>query len=112
LAASQNGTVYRAVFTNSGGTTNSNGATLTVTPAAAPQVTTQPGNKSAAAGQSATFTAAASGSPAPTVQWQVSTDGGTTFTNLANGTGVAGATTGTLTLSGLVAAQNSNQYRA
>ena len=29
-----------------------------------------------------TFTAAASGTPTPTVQWQVSTDGGVTFTDI------------------------------
>ena len=33
------------------------------------------------AGSTATFTAAATGNPTPTVQWQVSTDGGATFTN-------------------------------
>ena len=38
-------------------------------------VTTQPSNTSVTAGASASFSAAASGSPAPTVQWQVSTDG-------------------------------------
>ena len=56
-------------------------------------------------GQPATFTAAASGNPAPTVQWQVSTDGGVTFTD------VAGATSGTLTFT-TAAGQSGNQYQA
>ena len=37
-------------------------------------------------GQTATFTAAAAGNPAPTVQWQVSTDGGTTFADVTGAT--------------------------
>jgi hypothetical protein len=37
------------------------------------------------------FTSAATGNPAPTVQWQVSTDGGATFSN------ISGATAATLT---------------
>jgi hypothetical protein len=32
------------------------------------------------------FSAAASGAPAPTVQWQVSTDGGTTWNSVSGGT--------------------------
>src|SRR5882724_1744004 len=55
-----------------------------------PTITTQPANQTVTAGQTATFTAAATGSPTPTVQWQVSTDGGTTFSN------VSGATSTTL----------------
>ena len=41
-----------------------------------------------------------------------STDGGTTFTNLANGNGVFGSTTPALVLSTLTSAQNSSRYRA
>ena len=45
----------------------------------APTITTNPASQSVAAGVTATFTAAAAGYPAPTVQWEVSTNGGTTF---------------------------------
>ncbi len=82
--AAQNGDEYEAVFTNSAGSFTSNPATLTI--AAAPAVTTQPTSEIADLGGTASFTAAASGAPAPTVQWQVSTDGGTTFTNIAGAT--------------------------
>ena len=71
-----------------------------------PQVTTQPANQTVTAGATATFTAAATGSPTPTVQWQVSTDGGTSYSN------IAGATTGTLSLTAVTTAQNDNRYRA
>ena len=69
------------------------------------QVTSNPTNQVAAVGQSVTFTAGATGTPAPTVQWQVSTDGGDTFTNLA------GATSTTLTFIAS-ASQNADLYRA
>jgi hypothetical protein len=57
------------------------------------------------AGQTATFTTAATGSPTPTVQWQVSTDGGVTFSN------VSGATSATLSFATALS-QNGNRYRA
>jgi hypothetical protein len=102
--ASQNGTIYRAVFTNSVGSATTGNATLTVR--YAPIVGTNPTNQTANAGQSVTFTAAATGNPTPTVQWQVSTNGGASFTN------ISGATKTTLTLSSTTAAQNGYEYRA
>ena len=71
-----------------------------------PVITTNPTNYTASTGTGATFTAAATGSPTPTVQWQVSTDGGLNFTN------VSGATTTTLALFSVTSAQNGNRYRA
>ncbi len=82
---------------------------LVPTPATAPIVTANPSSVGVSAGQNASFTAAASGSPAPTVQWQISTDGGKTFANI---TGNASATTTTLTLTSVSASQNGNQFRA
>ncbi len=57
------------------------------------------------AGQTATFTAAATGNPNPTVQWYDSTDGGATFTALS------GATSTTLTFT-TAAGDNGNVYEA
>jgi hypothetical protein len=99
-ATSQNGNVYRAVFTNSVGSATSSNATLTVQ--TAPVVTTNPATQTVVAGNTVTFTAAASGNPAPTVQWQVSTNAGTSYSN------VAGATN--LSLS-FTAAANQSAYR-
>jgi hypothetical protein len=104
VTASQNGYQYRAVFTNSAGSATTAVATLTVQ--SAPTVTTNPSSKTVSAGQTASFTAAATGNPAPTVQWQVSTDGGVTFTN------ISGASSPTLTLTGVTASQNRYKYRA
>ena len=102
-AADQNGNEYCAVFTNSLGSATSTAATLTVN--TGPVVTTNPSDQTVDAGQSATFTAAASGQPAPTVQWQMSTDGGATFTD------ISGATANTYSFTAL-AAQNGDEYQA
>ncbi len=52
----------------------------------APSITTNPSDTTVCAGSAVSFSAAATGVPTPTVQWQVSTDGGATFTNLAGAT--------------------------
>jgi hypothetical protein len=83
-------------------------STLTVVPQAAPVVTQNPSNRTTSAGDPVSFTAAATGSPVLTVQWQVSTDGGVTFHNV---TGTASATTTTLTFYAS-ASQNHYKYRA
>jgi hypothetical protein len=102
--AGQNGYRYRAVFTSSVGSATTASATLTVQ--YAPSVTTSPKSATVNAGQSVNFSAAATGNPAPTVQWQVSTNGGATYT------AIAGATGTTLTLSAVTASQNGNLYQA
>lgn len=102
-----NGHQYRAVFTNSAGSVTSNAATLTVNnPATAPTVTTHPANQTVTAGQTAAFTAAASGSPTPTVQWELSTDNGSTWSNIAGATGTSYTTASTTTT------MNGHRYRA
>ena len=103
VAAGQNGTKFRAVFTNSTGSATTSAATLTVD--FAPSVTTNPSSTSVVAGNTTTFTAAANGNPLATVQWQQSTDGGATFQN------IAGATATTLSFTA-GSGQNGNQYRA
>jgi uncharacterized repeat protein (TIGR03803 family) len=66
----------------------------------APQVTTNPKTQSITAGQTVTFTASANGNPAPTVQWQVSTDGGKTFTNIPGATSTTYSFTASIGQSG------------
>ncbi len=106
--ATMNGDDYEAIFANSAGSTTSNVGTLTVD--IAPSVTTQPTSQTVTAGNTATFTAAASGNPAPSMQWQVSTNGGTTFNAVSNGGVYSDATTGTLTITGATAAMNGYEY--
>ena len=77
----------------------------------APSITTQPANQSVASGQNATFTAAASGVPTPTLKWQRSTDGGATWANVDDGSGFAGTTTGTLTVNAVTLAMTNHRFR-
>ncbi|OFV92099.1 MAG: hypothetical protein A3H95_05125 [Acidobacteria bacterium RIFCSPLOWO2_02_FULL_64_15] len=104
-----NGNQYRAVATNSAGSTMSSAATLTVS--VAPAITTQPANLTVGAGANGSFTAAASGNPTPTFQWQLSGDGGATFTDVVNSSVYGGATTATLTIAGVATGLSGNQYR-
>ena len=78
----------------------------------APNFTAQPANKTVDVGQTATFTVAASGNLPPGLQWQVSSDRGTTWTDLAETAPYSGTTTVTLTVTGATASLNANRYRA
>jgi subtilisin-like proprotein convertase family protein len=106
-ATSMNNNRYR--LTISGTCTpaaNSGSAVLTVT--AAPTITTNPSNTSICSGANTSFTAATTGS---TLQWQLSTDGGTSWVNITNVAPYTGATTGTLNITAAAAAMNGNRYR-
>lgn len=73
------GTEYEWYVTVSDGTETITGPSWNFTTGSgsiSPVVTIQPISQTVNAGQTATFNAAASGTPAPAVQWQVSTGGG------------------------------------
>jgi adhesin/invasin len=108
----ENGYEYRAVFSNPayGGTLTTSPAILTVNSAAG--ITTNPTNATVAIGNNASFTASGSGNPSPTVQWEVSTDGGITFSNVSNGSLYSGANTDTLDLTDVPASMSGYEYRA
>lgn len=91
------------------GTGNSGSATITITPA--PAITTPPASSSVCVGNNATFTVASTPAVGNTFQWQVSTDGGTTYTNVTNDATYSGATTATLTVTAVTSAMNSYKYR-
>ena len=76
---------YTCVATNTAGTVTSSAATLTVS-GVIPVFTTQPATQTATAGTSVTLTAAASGTPIPTYQWQ------------KNGSAISGQTDASLSL--------------
>jgi hypothetical protein len=83
---------------------------FTVNPASsAPTITTQPSPQTITAGQNTSFTAAASGTPAPSVKWQVNT--GTVWTDLANGGVYSGVGTNTLTLTQPPTSMSGYQFR-
>ena len=95
---------YRAVFTNAFGVANTTAAVIQVNDA--PAVTLNPTSVTKMTGTTATFTAAASGDPVPTIQWQVSTNGGSTFTN------ISGATSLSYTTPAVATSDDGKQYRA
>jgi len=80
-SATDSGSTFRVIVSNTAGTVTSSVATLTVNPApVAPTITTQPGNQTVTAGQAATFTVVAAGTAPLSYQWQ------------KNGVNIAGAT--------------------
>src|SRR5215471_6261238 len=92
-----------AVTNATGGTPTSSSTSTSSCPTLT--ITASPANLTVTSGQSASFSSAATGSPAPTVQWQVSTNGGATFVDMP------GATSTTLTFTADMS-QNGNLYRA
>jgi hypothetical protein len=97
-------TVYRCKVTGTcGSTLTSNCAQLTVGSLAT--VTTQPTNKEVCVGGNTNFMVDGVSTFPITYQWQVSVDGGVTYTNVSN------ATSNTLTLSTIATTQNNSRYR-
>ena len=103
------GTSTTQVFT--GQTMSRNGAASaetihSVTVNAVPQVTTQPNSATVTAPAEASFAVACSGSPAPALQWQVSSDNGLSWSELP------GQTSPTLAIAPTVPSLNGHEYRA
>jgi hypothetical protein len=106
-----NGYRYRCIVSSSGySDATSNAATLAVAPIT---VTSQPASQTGqpvegtTPNYSASFTSAAS-SPAgaPTIQWEISTDGGSNYSDLS------GQTNSSLALTGLTSSDTGKRYRA
>lgn len=74
----------------------------------APTISVQPTNQNEVIPNTATFSVTASGTPAPTYQWQVSTNGGANWNNVTGGTG---ATTDTYTTGATSGPMSGNLYR-
>lgn len=108
--SANNGDTYRCVATNTVSSVNSNAVALTVAASnVAPTITTQPTAQSVTVGATATFTAAASGTPTPTYQWQRNPGGNTTFADISGAT-AANYTTPATTVSG-GSANDTDTYR-
>jgi hypothetical protein len=105
-ALADNGAFYRVVVSNAASTVTSTAVLLTVTaPNVTPSITTPPVGARVTAPATASFTVVASGTPAPTLQWQVSTDLGSTWTN------IAGATAATYTTPATTIADSDKRFR-
>jgi len=100
-ATGDSGTTYRAVVSNPSGSVTSGAATLTVSAAAvAPSITMQPANQTVTAGQTATFSVAATGTAPLSYQWQ------------KDGANIGGATSPTYTTPATATGDSGSTYRA
>jgi hypothetical protein len=99
-------TYYRAVVT-SGVCAPANSSVAAVTVNTAPSITASPNSAVVIAGSTANFSVAATGAGL-TYQWQVSTNGGTTYNNVSTGSGGA---TASYTTAATLAGDNNNKYR-
>ncbi|WP_266203368.1 Ig-like domain-containing protein [Pontibacter kalidii] len=76
----------------------------------APVITAHPTSRTITGGQNTSFTVTANGTDLA-YQWQVSKDGGNTFSNISNGLGYSGATTATLAITKAPISMNGYRYR-
>ena len=99
-SSADNATKFDVVVSNSAGSITSAQATLTVNAApVAPTITTQPVNQTVTAGQTATFSVAASGTAPLSYQWQM------------NGSNISAATAATYTTPVTAVANSGEQFR-
>ncbi|MFM7672048.1 MAG: reprolysin-like metallopeptidase [Bacteroidota bacterium] len=109
VTTAQNNYQYRCVVTGTCGSATSNAATLQVS--ANITISTQPASQTVCEATNISFTSGAAGSGIA-YQWQVSTDGGTTWNNINNGGVYSGATAATLNITGVLPTQNGYRFRA
>lgn len=100
---------YTLVSTDVLGCTVSSNIVVSVT--GAPTITTQPSNSTICQNGNTTFTVVDNAPLPPAYQWQVSSDGGGLWTNLANVPPFSGVNTSTLTITGAGLVYNGNLFR-
>lgn len=103
--SADSGKQFRCIVTNGLASVTSSAATLTVTGNSLPAFTLHPFSVfHSTAGQSVSFSAAATGTPAPTYQWQVSTNAGSSWSD------ISGANSSTYSFTS-VSGDNNKAYR-
>lgn len=98
---------YRCVVTNSYGSSISNEATLTVN--TVPSIATQPSDSNTCEGMDVSFYLLADGT-SPSYQWQLSTTGGSSWTNISDTPPYSGSATDELSISPTAAGMNNYLY--
>ncbi|MBI5857892.1 MAG: M36 family metallopeptidase [Sphingobacteriales bacterium] len=101
--------VVAVTGTSAPATPQTQNITFTINPGTGPAITAQPANQTLCAGGNTSFSITSA--TATSFQWQVSTDGGATYNNVTNGGVYTGATTATLSLTGVTGAMNGYRYR-
>lgn len=105
----ENGNLYRCVVTGSCPPAATSAAAL-LSVSSDITITGNPTDKTVCEGTNTSFVAAASGTGL-SYQWQVSTNGGGSWADVSNGGVYSGATTNTLSLTGVMPSMNTYQYR-
>ena len=105
--ASAGSTVYTVTITDGNGITATASTTVIVNDPAS--ISANPSNATVCSPSATSFSVTASGTGL-NYQWQISTNGGTSFTNITNGGVYSGATTNTLAISNS-AGLTGNQYQ-
>lgn len=100
---------YSVQVTNRLGSTTSTEAALTVN--YAPSITTQPASAATTVGNNTSFSVVAAAVPAPTYQWQLSVDGGNTWSSVAEVSPYSGSTTTTLRITSATTTLAGFRYR-
>ncbi len=85
---------------------------MTLTSGTAPSILSQPASRYTTAGQAVQFAVTAAGNPAPAYKWQISTDAGVSFSNVADGATTSGARSPLLTFTGVTVALSDLKVRA
>jgi hypothetical protein len=101
-SAADSDAITQTPITNDGGNWRFGNIDVTGTAATAvaPTITLDPTSQTVDAGTQVTLAADADGSPAPTVQWQISTNGGSTFANILDATSTSYSFTATEGMTG------------
>jgi hypothetical protein len=110
--AAMSGFQYRCIASNNAENVASDAAALEYF--GRPSIVRQPMTRGVAEGQSAGFTVLAAGLPAPAYQWQISSDGGSSWSDISNGgsrPGYGGATSAGLTITATALSMTNYQYR-
>ncbi|MFH0867050.1 MAG: C1 family peptidase [Bacteroidota bacterium] len=100
--------LYRCIVSNTYGDTPSNAAILTVNET--PAIVSNPSDSTICAGANASFDVSASGT-SPSYQWQLSTNGGSVWTNLTNTPPYSNVTTNVLNITSATIDMNTYRYR-
>lgn len=104
------GDQFRCLVSNSVGSTLSNASLLTVNPLA-PTVVIQPIAQVVVYGQTAEFSTAASGDPAPAYQWQLLPFGANNWISLGNSGNYSGVNSPTLVVNDSTSSLTGDQFR-
>ena len=103
---------FTVTATDVNGSDGSRAYAVRVDPQSLPVWTRQPGSQTVPEGSTVTFTVSADGAPTPTLQWQVSTDQGTSWADLTDAAIYSGVSAETLTVRSAPEALTGTQYRA